>query len=158
LFADNADLARWPSWLRGAVSGDIAEYRDFGGGVYRAASFVDDRIEACLFVGPAHDAGDWDVVKRLFAADTLTDDERRMLLSGRSTEGVVSAGPVICACFGVGRASICDAIAAGAVTTAEIGARLKAGTNCGSCLPELKRLIAERPTASGPQQVAVAAH
>ena len=112
LFADNADLARWPSWLRAAAGGDIAEYRDFGGGVYRAASFVGDRIETCLFVGPAHDAGDWDVVKHLFAAETLTDDERRMLLSGRSTEGVVSAGPIVCACFGVGRAAICDAIAA----------------------------------------------
>jgi assimilatory nitrate reductase catalytic subunit len=156
LFADNADLSRWPSWLRAAAGGDIAEYRDFGGGVYRAASFDGDRIEACLFVGPAHDAGDWDVVKHLFAADQLTDDERRMLLSGRSTEGVVSAGPVVCACFGVGRASICDAIAAGAGTAAEIGVRLKAGTNCGSCIPELKRLITQTPTASAPQQVAAA--
>jgi assimilatory nitrate reductase catalytic subunit len=154
LFADNADLSRWPSWLRAAADGDIAEYRDFGGGVYRAASFDGDRLTTCLFVGPAHDAGDWDVVKRLFAADTLSDDERRMLLSGRSNEGVVSAGPVVCACFGVGRASICDAIAGGAATAAEIGAKLKAGTNCGSCVPELKRLIAERPAAPMPQQTA----
>jgi assimilatory nitrate reductase catalytic subunit len=156
LFADNADLARWPSWLRAAASGDIAEYRDFGGGVFRAASFVDDRIEACLFVGPAHDAGDWDVVKHLFAADQLSDDERRMLLSGRSTEGVVSTGPVVCACFGVGRASIRDAISSGAVTAAEIGARIKAGTKCGSCIPELKRLIAQTTTVSTPQRVAAA--
>ena len=156
LFADNADLARWPSWLRAAVGGDIAEYSDFGGGVYRATSFNGDRIEACLFVGPAHDAGDWDVVKHLFAADHLSDDERGMLLSGRSTEGVVSAGPVVCACFGVGRASICDAVAGGAATAAEIGARLKAGTNCGSCIPELKRLIAQTPVVSAPQQVAAA--
>ena len=152
LFADNAELSRWPSWLRAAAEGDVAEYRDFGGGVFRAAAFVGDRIEACLFVGPAHDAGDWDVVKHLFAAETLTDDERRMLLSGRSTEGVVSAGPVVCACFGVGRASICDAIAAGATTAAEIGAKLKAGTNCGSCIPELKRLIAQAPVVSALQQ------
>ena len=158
LFADNADLSRWPSWLRAAVGGDIAEYRDFGGGVFRAASFNGDRIEACLFVGPAHDAGDWDVVKHLFAAETLTDDARRLLLSGRSSEGVVSTGPVVCACFGVGRASVCDAIAAGAATAAEIGVKLKAGTNCGSCVPELKRLIAQTPAASAPQQVAAAAH
>jgi assimilatory nitrate reductase catalytic subunit len=156
LFADNADLSRWPSWLRATVAGDIAEYRDFGGGVFRAASFSGDRIEACLFVGPAHDAGDWDVVKHLFAADQLTDDERRLLLSGRSTEGVVSAGPVVCACFGIGRASICDAIVGGAKSAAEIGVRLKAGTNCGSCIPELKRLIAEMPVVSAPQQVAAA--
>src|SRR5450631_4447194 len=108
LFADNADLARWQSWLRSVAGSDLAEYRDPGGGVFRAASFAGDRIETCLFVGPARDAGDWDVVKSLFAADALS-----------------------------------DAIAAGAGTVAEIGAQLKAGTNCGSCIPELKRLIAQ---------------
>jgi assimilatory nitrate reductase catalytic subunit len=143
LFADNADLKRWPNWLRASAGEDLAEYRDFGGGVYRAASFAGDRIETCLFVGPAHDAGDWEVVKRLFAAEALSDDQRRLLLSGRSTEGVGSTGPVVCACFGVGRASICDTIAGGARSAAEIGAKLKAGTNCGSCIPELKRLIAQ---------------
>jgi assimilatory nitrate reductase catalytic subunit len=141
LFADNAELGRWPSWLRTAADQDIAEYRDFGGGVYRAASFAGMRIETCLFVGPAHDAGDLDVVKTLFAAESLSDDQRRLLLSGRPIEGVASTGPVVCACFGVGRASICDAIASGARSAADIGARLKAGTNCGSCIPELKRLI-----------------
>jgi assimilatory nitrate reductase catalytic subunit len=145
LFADNADLARWPSWLRAAGGEDIAEYRDFGGGVYRAATFAGDRIESCLFVGPAHDAGDWDVVKSLFALDALGDDQRRLLLSGRSTEGVASTGPVVCACFGVGRVSICDAIASGARTAADIGAKLKAGTNCGSCIPELKKLLHSVP-------------
>jgi assimilatory nitrate reductase catalytic subunit len=143
LFADNADLASWQSWLRSVAGDDFAEYRDFGGGVYRAASFADDHIDSCLFVGPAHDAGDWDVVKRLFAADALSDDQRRMLLSGQSTDGLASAGPVVCACFGVGRTAILAAIGEGARTSAEIGLKLKAGTNCGSCIPELKRLIAQ---------------
>jgi assimilatory nitrate reductase catalytic subunit len=156
LFADNADLARWPGWLRGVAGNDLAEYRDFGGGVFRAASFNGERIETCLFVGPAHDAGDWDVVKSLFAAEALTDDQRALLLSGRSSDGIASAGPIVCACFGVGRATICDAIAAGAQTPAEIGARLKAGTNCGSCIPELKRLIAQTPAKEAPQVAAIA--
>ena len=93
LFADNADLARWSSWLRRSAGEDIAEYRDSGGGIYRAASFAGDRIDTCVFVGPAHDAGDWDVVKSLFAADALSDDQRRMLLSGRSSEGLAGTGP-----------------------------------------------------------------
>src|SRR5258706_6863404 len=114
LFADNADLARWQSWLRSVAGSDLAEYRDLGGGVYRAASFGEGRIETCLFVGPARDAGDWDVVKQLFAADALSDDQRRMLLSGKSIDGLASAGPIVCACGGVGRTTICDAIAAGA--------------------------------------------
>jgi assimilatory nitrate reductase catalytic subunit len=156
LFADNSDLSRWPVWLSSVVGSDCAEYRDFGGGVYRAASFNGDRVEACLFVGPAHDAGDWDVVKTLFAAETLTDEQRAMLLSGRSSEGMASAGPIVCACFGVGRTTICDAIAGGAQTAAAIGAQLKAGTNCGSCIPELKRLIAQTPVNAAKQPMVAA--
>jgi len=82
-------------------------------------------------------------VKNLFAAGALSDDQRRTLLSGKSMDGLANGGPIVCACFGVGRTTICDAIAAGAGSEAEIGARLKAGTNCGSCIPELKRLIAQ---------------
>jgi len=151
LFADNGDLARWASWLRARADDDLAEYNDFGGGVYRAAAFVGGRIETCLFVGPAHDAGDWDVVKTLFAQGALGNEARATLLSGQSSEGLASAGPIVCACFGVGRSTICDAVAAGADTAGKIGARLKAGTNCGSCIPELKRLIEEAGRAASEQ-------
>jgi assimilatory nitrate reductase catalytic subunit len=140
------------------VAGDLAEYSDFGGGVYRAAAFAGGAIEACLFVGPAHDAGDWDVAKNLFATGVLSEDQRRMLLSGQSSDGLASAGPIVCACFGVGRATICDTIAAGAGTAAEIGARLKAGTNCGSCIPELKRLIAQTGVPDEQRRLAAAAN
>jgi assimilatory nitrate reductase catalytic subunit len=152
LFADNADLAGWQAWLRSVTSGELAEYKDFGGGVFRAASFAGNRIETCLFVGPARDAGDWNVVKNLFALEALSDDQRKMLLSGKSTDGLASAGPIVCACFGVGRSTICNAIAAGAATAAAIGAQLKAGTNCGSCIPELKRLIAQTDVAGVAQR------
>jgi assimilatory nitrate reductase catalytic subunit len=146
LIADNADLKGWSAWLRSVAGEELAEYSDFGGGVYRAASFDGDAIETCLFLGPARDAGDWGVVKELFAAGALSDDQRRVLLSGKPAQGLASAGPVVCACFGVGRTTICDAIAAGARSATEIGMRLKAGTNCGSCIPELKRLIAQTTT------------
>jgi assimilatory nitrate reductase catalytic subunit len=149
LFADNGDVTRWHSWLRSVAGGDLAEYRDFGGGVYRAASFVEGRLETCLFIGPARDAGDWEVVKTLFAAEVLSAEQRRILLSGKSVDGLASAGPIVCACFGVGRTTICDAVAAGARSAGDIGTRLKAGTNCGSCLPELKRLIAETDVVTG---------
>jgi assimilatory nitrate reductase catalytic subunit len=156
LLADNADLRDWQSWLGSTTGDDLAEYKDFGGGVYRAASFAGDRIETCLFIGPARDAGDWNVVKALFAADALSNDQRRMLLSGKSTDGLANAGPIVCACFGVGRTTICDAIAAGARSAGDIGAKLKAGTNCGSCIPEMKRLIAQTAPNPVPQPLAVA--
>jgi len=158
LFADNADLAGWQSWLKSFATDDLAEYNDFGGGVYRAASFSGDRIETCLFIGPARDAGDWNVVKDLFAAGALGSDQRRMLLSGKSMDGLANAGPIVCACFGVGRNTICDTIAAGARSATDIGAKLKAGTNCGSCIPELKRLIAQTESSNAEPPKLVAAN
>jgi assimilatory nitrate reductase catalytic subunit len=143
LLADDAGLESWPAWLRSLAGSDVAEYQDAGSGVYRAAAFVDDRLETCLFIGPAQGAIEWGAVKEMFAADMLNDDQRRILLSGKSANGLANAGPIVCACFGVGRTTICDAITSGAGSAAEIGAQLKAGTNCGSCIPELKRLIAQ---------------
>ena len=59
---------------------------------------------------------------------------------------MVETGPVICACFGVGLAAIREAVAEGAaMSVADIGRLLRAGTNCGSCMPELRRII-ERVT------------
>jgi assimilatory nitrate reductase catalytic subunit len=36
--------------------------------------------------------------------------------------------------------------------------KLKAGTNCGSCIPELKRLIVQAGAVGAPQKIAAAAH
>jgi NAD(P)H-nitrite reductase large subunit len=50
----------------------------------------------------------------------------------------------VCACFAVGRATILEAIEAAKLTSAaEIGTALRAGTNCGSCLPELAAILRE---------------
>jgi assimilatory nitrate reductase catalytic subunit len=83
-------------------------------------------------------------VKALFEAGMLNEAARRVLLSGRSADGLASAGPIVCACFGVGLTAIRDALQTGAATGVEsIGAALRAGTNCGCCLPELKRIVAD---------------
>ena len=72
-----------------------------------------------------------------------------MLLSGRPAEGIAATGPLVCACFGVGLATIRDALATGAAASVEdIGKALRAGTNCGSCLPELKRIVMTATAAS----------
>jgi assimilatory nitrate reductase catalytic subunit len=83
------------------------------------------------------------VVRLLFESGALAENERRILLSGRSADGMAESGPLICACFGVGLAAIRDAVTTGkAVTVADIGKMLRAGTNCGSCVPELRGIIA----------------
>ena len=148
LIASNLDLSSWATFLSPQGEAEhIAEYEDAAHGVYRAAQFSGDTLEACVFVGPAESSPNWDAVKAAFAAEIISDEQRRLLLSGKSADGVANDGPVVCACFGVGRNAICGAIAEGSRTAAEIGAKLKAGTNCGSCIPELKRLIAQMDVA-----------
>ena len=128
---------------------ELAEYADEQRGIYRVAAFAGGQLTGCLFVGPAESAPQWDAVKALFEAEAVGDDARRVLLSGRSADGLVSAGPIVCACFSVGLATIRDAIQSGAATNVEaIGQALRAGTNCGSCLPELKRIVADAGTPS----------
>jgi len=67
------------------------------------------------------------------------------LRSARQSDvSVCAAEPVVCACFQVELAIVRKAIAFGeASTVAQIGRKLRAGTNCGSCITELKRLINE---------------
>jgi assimilatory nitrate reductase catalytic subunit len=128
---------------------ELAEYADGQRGIYRAAAFVEGQLAGCLFIGPAETAPQWDAVKVLFEVETLGDEARRVLLSGRSADGLVSAGPIVCACFSVGLATIRDAIQSGSATSVEtIGQALRAGTNCGSCLPELKRIVADTGAAA----------
>jgi assimilatory nitrate reductase catalytic subunit len=51
---------------------------------------------------------------------------------------------VVCSCFSVGINTLTRAIREQDLTTAEaIGQALKAGSNCGSCIPELKALLKE---------------
>jgi assimilatory nitrate reductase catalytic subunit len=127
-----------------AADVDIADYIDEPRGVYRMAAFRRGRLDGCVFIGPASAAPHWNAIVDLFAADALGDVERRILLSGRSADGFADTGPLVCACFGVGLAAIRNAITSGHASDVEaIGRTLRAGTNCGSCLPELKRIVAD---------------
>ena len=120
------------------------DYRDARRGVHRWARLDGDRLDACLFLsfGPTLPAREWLV--GLFDAPSIDTDARCGLLSGRAPAGRPDEGRVVCACFDVGLNRIARAIRDGGLTSAEqVGAALKAGTNCGSCIPELKELIAD---------------
>jgi assimilatory nitrate reductase catalytic subunit len=63
-------------------------------------------------------------------------------LAGRPAGSGPDEGAILCSCFSVGVNTIQQAIAGGANSLAEIGARTCAGTNCGSCRPEITALLA----------------
>jgi assimilatory nitrate reductase catalytic subunit len=144
LLASNEQPEAWRAYAQDLFGGgaELAEYFDKPRGSYRVAVFVEGRLTGALFIGAAEAAPQWDTVKNLFEAENVGDAQRRAVLSGKSTEGLADPGPVICACFGVGLNVIRAAIGSGAASNVEeIGQALRAGTNCGSCLPELKRIV-----------------
>jgi assimilatory nitrate reductase catalytic subunit len=128
-----------------ADDADWLEFVDVNAGTYRAAHIVNDRIESCIFISPRPELPARSWLAGLFAKEKLDDQDRTGLLVGQSANPVADAGATVCSCFGVGRKTICNAIAKNNLTTPQqIGQLLKAGTNCGSCIPELKAILAEQ--------------
>ncbi|HEX8664381.1 MAG TPA: molybdopterin-dependent oxidoreductase [Beijerinckiaceae bacterium] len=128
---------------------ELVEFADVAADVYRCAAFRDGRLDGVLFVGPAAARPQWEAARALFA-ESQPPAGRRLALSGQASDGLGETGPTVCACFGVGLAAIRDAVATGAATSPEaIGRLIRAGTNCGSCVPELKRIIREHAPQAG---------
>ena len=65
------------------------------------------------------------------------------VLAGRPAAGQPDPGATVCGCFDVGRNTLLAAVQGGATTVAALGAQTCAGTNCGSCKPELAALLHE---------------
>jgi assimilatory nitrate reductase catalytic subunit len=102
---------------------------------YRAAAFVDGELDGCLCLAPSDEMLHSDLPA--FAPADFVDGGTRTV----RVASVATGQPVVCACFQVDVAAVRAAVANGASTVAEIGAILRAGTHCGSCLPELKRMV-----------------
>ncbi|HTH16921.1 MAG TPA: (2Fe-2S)-binding protein, partial [Magnetospirillum sp.] len=110
----------------------------------RYAWMHDGRLRAVLFLAPdgLDVAAEWLAGQIGRQLDNVTD--RASALAGHSASGPADAGRIICACFSVGLKTLTQDIRRGNLRSIEdIGSSLKAGTGCGSCVPELKRLLAE---------------
>jgi len=120
-------------------------YQDSQKGVFRAAHLLEQQLESVIFTAKHQDdrlpSHDW--VLSLFAQSELTHEQRLVLLSGID-KGSESVGTTVCTCFQIGEKIIEKVISSGEHTVESIGASCQAGTNCGSCIPEIKRLLAKR--------------
>jgi assimilatory nitrate reductase catalytic subunit len=139
---DGPGAGGWRAWLATALpEGDRVSFEDAGAGICRVGVHRDGRVEALLFVGPSPKLPSPEWLKSQFDRPVLALPERRALLAGLPFEGSPEEGAIVCVCFQVGAARI-ERAAAGAGSVEGIGRQLGAGTNCGSCIPEIRRLIA----------------
>ncbi len=143
----------WLAWAQTQLQYLDAEdcqwqsYEDAGGGVYRFALIKAGKLCAMLMISPTPHAPmlpERNIAGSLMSKATLDEGERLALLSGLPAPGVMDEGAQVCACFNVGENRLRDLIEASCLSNAQqVGQACKAGTNCGSCIPEIKALIAE---------------
>ena len=123
-------------------AGDWLEASDPSRGVLRLAVIFDGALEACLFLArdPAALPAEAAVIPMLGAP--VPDAARSKILSGRMYDATAADGPRVCACFAVTRNAIRHAVVTKRLESVrQIGALLRAGTNCGSCIPELEEIL-----------------
>ncbi len=137
-----ADFARSCLCRNENVALQWQEYSDLTQGNYRAARFVDGGLESVFFITAEHELPSRNWLISLFAKNELTKAERLAVLTGIPPIGGEDVGTIVCACFNIGEKTIQKAIKEqGLKTHQDIGNCLKAGTNCGSCIPEIKALL-----------------
>jgi assimilatory nitrate reductase catalytic subunit len=142
---DSAMPDDWDAYARalfGADDTELLAYHDAAGNRHRFAAFHNGRLIGALFVAPEPVA-----VSRVWAADRLGDEtlepaQRLRLLAGRAGADQPDRGAIVCSCFEIGVNQIVASITTGGCSSVEaVGEALKAGTNCGSCRSEIRRLI-----------------
>jgi assimilatory nitrate reductase catalytic subunit len=145
----------WQEWAHSLMQyhhalSDWLEYSDASIGRYRAADIRNGKLENCLFIARDQtQLPDRNWLQSLFREKTLEKIQRACLLAGRSADKAQDTGHIVCSCFSVGRKTITRAIfEKGFSNITQIGEYLQAGTNCGSCIPELRQLLAIKSASS----------
>ncbi len=115
-------------------------YHDFAQGISKRVVFEGSRIAGLRLAGDVT-ARDW--LQQMIVESTDCEPLRALLLAPlAAAPGYVPArGRIVCACLDVAESEIEAELAAGAGMD-QLHARLKCGTECGTCVPELKRLVA----------------
>lgn len=152
-FAGDPPAEGWEVWLRGnlqlADEFEISGYIDQRAGGHRVLAFHGETLLAALFV-----ASEPVPVSRQWVVDQLKESHadraaRSALFAGRPAAGRPDKGAIVCSCFSVGANEINAAARGGCRSVEAIGAALNAGTNCGSCRPEIRRILdATQPIAA----------
>jgi assimilatory nitrate reductase catalytic subunit len=116
----------------------VLTYHDARRDIAKRARVEDDTLLAVRLAGETR-AAEW--LAELMARGAPAAPLRPWLLAPlpQPPEGAAARGRVVCNCFDVTETEVLEALRAGE-SLQDLQSRRKCGTNCGSCLPELKRL------------------
>ncbi|MCT4713623.1 nitrate reductase [Enterobacteriaceae bacterium H18W14] len=111
------------------------------GQFYHLLAWREGELQLAFYAGKSWPQINNGAVLAAFENGSLTPAERHLLLAGKAPGAVNDTGKTICSCFGVGEKTILAAIATGCQSVTMLGEKLQCGTNCGSCIPELRALL-----------------
>ena len=144
-FAGLTPAADWEAFARQILDvgaeADLLAMRDEKGGSYRCVAVKHGKIQGVFFVSTTPVAA-----SRAWLCEQFASDEAIPLglLAGRPPRTCRDPGRKICVCLNVGANTILDAIREKTLTNAAAVAEATgAGTGCGSCKPEIERLLLE---------------
>jgi assimilatory nitrate reductase catalytic subunit len=146
---DDAELAALDALLE-LDGDDVARYDDAPLRVGRRVAIADGRLRAVRLSGPPEKLAAEPWLKDCWERREPVAPIRRLLLlpSAAAPAGRAPRGPVVCNCWNVSRDEIVRCVAELAGTAAQrlqaLQQRLRCGTSCGSCVPELRHLCADR--------------
>ena len=129
----------------------VLRYEDTRRASSRRMLIETDALRAVRLCGEpgAIESGEW--LREWLLAEKPVAEIRRLLLSPatHAPSGFVLSGRVVCQCFNVSEDTITAALGdIGGEPKARYAAlqeQLKCGSNCGSCMPELRQLVAQVP-------------
>lgn len=104
---------------------------------YKKCLVYQDRLVGAILIG---DKSEFREFRELIANKTELGSKRAQLLRGGSAAAPV-LGKLVCSCNGVGTDNLHQAITGGCDSLKQLCATTGAGTGCGSCRPEVQRLL-----------------
>jgi assimilatory nitrate reductase catalytic subunit len=115
------------------------QYIDETHGDFREIGLVDGELSYALFLNRDRKS----LPQKNWMADIYTlarPGNPSSLLAGFNPDSA-DVGRLICSCWEIGENEIIAAVQKGAKTAEQLGEKLRCGTQCGSCIPELKVLL-----------------
>lgn len=137
------DVLQFKKLVQNGMDYDWIEYNDEFSESMRYFWFDNEQLQGCIFIATDYES----LPPREWLSEQFTDlevnfQQRAKLFAATSGPERPDSGPIICSCFNVGKNIILDYISEFSPGDIDkIGKHLKAGTNCGSCKPELKCLL-----------------
>jgi assimilatory nitrate reductase catalytic subunit len=142
--ADSSLPEDWRAWLDEQTGSGhwLCQVAHLGDNGFNLLAWADGQLQLAFYASQKQPAPDRAAVVAAFSQPPDSAQARLALLAGRSGGNKAPTGAMICSCFSVGEIPITEAVRSGCHSVQQLGSALKCGTQCGSCIPELKKIIA----------------